>query len=150
MPEAGMTSRTLGGLLLAAMVAVPLAHASQSQPSGNIAAKRANIYIVASKSFCLASGISDAYTGNGKVIFYFTLRNSGSTAGKVSIVPVRHYDDGEFNASALDMLVDVRVAARSVRRLRSPAYTYKAHEHEIESCGVKINNRREVRIPDIH
>jgi hypothetical protein len=134
------------GALLAGVLALP-AQASQSESAR---AERANIYVIRSKSFCLASGISDAYTGNGKVIFYLTMRNSGASGGKVNITPVRHYDDGEFNASPLDMLVDVRVPAHTIKRFRSPAYTYKAHEHEIESCGVKINNRPEVRIPDIH
>lgn len=147
-----MTHRTLSGLLLVVgALVVPAAYASQSQSSRLTVAKtRANIYVVASKSFCLASGISDVYTGNGKVIFYLTLRNTGTAAGKVNIIPVRHYDDGEFNRSAMDMLIDVRVPGRSVQRFRTDAYTYKAHEHEIEACGVIINNRKEVRIPDIH
>jgi hypothetical protein len=140
-------SRSLPTLLCVAALVAPAAFA---EPAGRSLATRANIYVIASKSFCAATGISDAYTGNGKVGFYLVLRNSGFTAGKVNIVPVRHYDDGEFNASALDMLIDVRVQARAVRRIRSPLYTYKAHEHEVAACGVKINNRPEIRIKAIH
>jgi hypothetical protein len=105
----------------------------------------ANISVVASKSFCVASGISDYYTGDGKVTFYITLRNTSYRGGKVNITPVRHYDDGSYNASPMDMLIDVYVPANSVKRDRSPSYKYKAHEHEVIACGLRINGR-EVRI----
>jgi hypothetical protein len=144
-------ARTL--LLLGVIGAIAASAAYAAEPktrSSAGAARTANIYVVASKSFCLASGISDVYTGDGKVIFYVTLRNSGTSDGKVNIVPVRHYDDGEINESAMDMLLDVQVPAHAVRRYRSPAYKYKAHEHEVEACGLKINNRREVMIPAVH
>src|SRR5689334_20973249 len=115
--------------LTGAMVALALgtAHIAAGARDANT---KTNIYVVASKSFCLASGISDQYTGNGKVIFYMTLRNSGSTPGKVDIVPVRHYDDGATNESAMDMLIDVPVPPHTTKKFRSAAYTYKAHEHE--------------------
>ncbi len=116
----------------------------------NTRTEKANIFVVASKSFCIASGISDVYTGDGKVIFYLTMRNSGSSPGKVNIVPVRHYDDGEMNESPMDMLVDVKVPAHSTKRFRSPAYKYKAHEHEVEACGVKIGSHGEVAIKALH
>src|SRR4051794_9948756 len=61
-------------------------------------ASGANVYLVASKSFCLATGIDD-YSGDGHVTFYLTFKNSGGEGGTVSAVPVRHYDDGEFNES---------------------------------------------------
>ncbi len=139
------------GIGVLAVIAVPAvaAGAGLASPLRDGGAK-ANIYVVASKSFCLASGISDAYTGEGKIIFYVTLRNSGRTDGSVDIVPVRHYDDGEVNESAMDMLTDVRVPARTTKKFRSPLYKYKAHEHEIAACGVKIDSRREVRIQAAH
>lgn len=114
------------------------------------AGKRANIYVVAAKSFCVATGISDAYTGNGKVTVYLTLHNSGAVAGKVNIVPVRHYDDGGINESAMDMLIDVAVPAKSTKKFRSPGYSYKAHEHEVASCGLKVANRAEIGIRVLH
>jgi len=144
--------KTLPALLFSAALVVPAAQAVTLAPASGAAAtgKKANIFVIASKSFCIASGISDVYTGNGKIIFYLTLRNSGAVAGKVDIVPVRHYDDGESNESAMDMLIDVQVPAHAVRKFRSPAYSYKAHEHDVESCGVKIDGRREVAIRAVH
>jgi hypothetical protein len=143
--------RVLVALVLAAALTVPTAYATQSHSSRHPSKSgRANIYVIASRSFCLASGISDVYTGNGKVMFSIMLRNSGTAAGKVDITPVRLYDDGSVNQSAMDMLIDVRVPAHSRRQVNSPAYKYKAHEHEIASCGVIINNRRVVKIPNLH
>lgn len=136
----------VGSLTITAAFAVAAAGAGAA-PLASTGGGKANIYVVVSKSFCLASGVSDPYTGNGKVVFYLTLRNSGSKVGSVNIVPVRHYDDGGVNESAMDMLIDVKVPARSTRKFRSPLYTYKAHEHEVEACGVKIDGRSEVPIP---
>lgn len=110
------------------------------------AAESAKISVVASQSFCIPTGISDIYTGDGKVTFYITLRNTGSSAGKVNITPVRHYDDGQFNASAMDTLIDVAVPARSVKKYRSPAYSYKAHQHDVIGCGLMIGAGKEVHI----
>ena len=146
---------TVGMAMAFALVAtVPVVRSSASAGTAlrgkQEQAAKANIYLVAKKSFCGSTGISDIYTGNGKVTFYMTLRNSGAKGGKVNIIPVRHYDDGTINESAMDMLIDVKVPARSVRRYRSPAYTYEAHNHEVEACGIKIDNRRESRIKVIH
>jgi hypothetical protein len=136
-------------ILIASVVALVLVGA-QVAAGAPAASKKANIYVVASKSFCLASGIADAYTGDGKIVFYVTLRNSVNTAGKVNIVPVRHYDDGGLNESAMDMLIDVRVPARTTKKFKSPLYSYKAHEHEIAGCGLKIGSHSEVRIQASH
>jgi hypothetical protein len=106
----------------------------------------ANIYLVASKSFCEPTGIDDAYTGDGHVTFYLTFRNSGSHGGTVSAVPVRHYDDGDINESALDE-VSVDVAAGDSWQGHTEAMTYKAHEHEVTDCGVRVDGRPEVSIP---
>lgn len=118
-------------------------------PGADSVARAARISVVANQSFCLASGISDLYTGDGKVIFLMTLRNGGSR-GKVNITPVRHYSDGTINESAMDMLIDVAVPAYSTKKYRSPSYKYKAHEHEVIACGLRINGGREVRIKRIH
>jgi hypothetical protein len=124
--------------------AVPAASAKRAHVTG------AHISLVARKSFCAYTGIADVYTGDGKVLFLFTLRNAGSSAGKVNIVPVRHYDDGGINESAMDMLIDVRVPAYSTKRYRSPLYKYKAHEHDVAACGMRINDGREQRIRAMH
>jgi hypothetical protein len=106
---------------------------------------RANIYVIASRSFCVSSGIDDAYTGNGHVIFSVMLRNSGTADGSVDVTPVRHYDDGEMNDSPLDtMTVDVPAGER--KQVNSPQFTYKAHEHEVASCGVVVDGRDEVDV----
>lgn len=132
---------------VAAACAAPAAFggSARGEAPADVTAK-ANIYLVAKKSFCTSTGISDVYTGDGKIGFFFTLRNSGRAGGKVNIVPVRHYDDGTTNESAMDMLIDVKVPARSLRRYRSPLYSYEAHNHEVVACGLKLDDRREVRI----
>jgi hypothetical protein len=107
-------------LVGAAAALVVSAAQAGSAPAATSTPLSAHISVVASKSFCLASGISDFYTGDGKVIFYMTLRNTGSSGGKVNIILVRHYDDGEYNASAMDMLIDVSVPAHSVREVPQP------------------------------
>src|SRR5437870_974147 len=45
---------------------------------------KANVFIVASKSLCTATGIDDAYTGTGHVEFFYTFTNSGGADGKAS------------------------------------------------------------------
>jgi hypothetical protein len=135
---------------LTAVAAVAATEAAAAHASSANSRSGANIYVVASKSVCIASGISDAYTGEGKIIFYLTLKNSAGVTGKVNIVPVRHYDDGGVNESAMDMLIDVEVRAHATSKFRSPTYKYKAHEHEIAACGVKIDGRKEVRIASTH
>lgn len=97
-----------------------------------------HIAVVASQSFCIPTGISDVYTGEGKVEFFLTFHNSGSASGTVDAVPVRHYDDGAENNSAMDM-VSVDVAAGQTWKGHTAAMTYKAHEHEVIGCGVEIN-----------
>lgn len=131
--------------LIVAVAVVALAVAASS----TAAPQKANIYVVASKSFCLGSGIADAYTGEGKIIFYMTFKNSGSSVGKVNVIPVRYYDDGNSNASAMDMM-EISVPARTTKRFKSPMFKYKAHEHEIAGCALKIGSRAEVKIASSH
>lgn len=149
-----MSARLTSALALTAVGATGVCATPAGAGRGTIAGPahtaRAHIYVVASKSFCLASGISDTYTGEGRIIFYVTLRNSGNTSGKVSITPVRHYDDGEMNQSPLDMLIDITVPPKTTKRFKSPLYKYKAHEHEIEACGLRIGTAREVPIQASH
>src|SRR3954447_18112807 len=135
----------LAGAATLAVAAVQAAVA----PAASSVARSAHISVLAKQSFCVASGISDYYTGDGKVTFYMTLHNTGS-GGKVNIVPVRHYSDGSINESAMDMLIDVAVPGYSVKKYRSPAYKYKAHEHEVIACGLRIHGGREVRIKRLH
>jgi hypothetical protein len=127
--------------LVAAVVCVFASAAGASSASGRIT--------VVSPSVCFFDGIDDVYTGDGHVGFVFTLRNSGA-ASKVNVTPVRHYSDGGYNASAMDMLLDVTVPAHSTKRVKSPIYTYKAHQHAIVGCGAEINGGREVRISAKH
>lgn len=137
--------RTLGTVAALSLIAVVVA------PNVVAAEKaKAHIYVVASKSFCASTGIADVYTGDGKIEFFLTLHNSGGAAGKVDVLPVRYYDDGGINESAMDMLIDVPIPARATRKFHSPMYTYKAHEHELARCAVKIGNGREVAIRVIH
>jgi hypothetical protein len=146
-----MTRKIALALVGAATLAVAAVQAAGAPAASSVSsvATLAQISVVAKQSFCLASGISDYYTGDGKVTFYMTLHNTGSR-GKVNIVPVRHYSDGSINESAMDMLIDVAVPGYSVKKYRSPAYKYKAHEHEVIACGLRINGGREVRIKRLH
>ena len=123
--------------------AVLLAVAAILVPAGNASPAGSNVQVVA-PSTCIFDGIDDVYTGNGHVAFGFALRNTGSSAATVTVTPVRHYSDGEYNDSAMDMLVDVKVPAYSTRRFRSPMYSYKAHAHAIVGAedGMRLEGER--------
>jgi uncharacterized protein DUF2510 len=109
------------------------------------AASDANVDFVASKSYCTATGVDDLYTGDGHVQFLLTLTNNGGEPKTVAITPVRHYDDGQLNQSSLDA-VEVEVAAGETWSGRTPAYKYKAHEHELIACGVIVDGGEEITI----
>jgi hypothetical protein len=121
--------------------AVDVAQTAPSEPESNIK-------LVAKKSFCIATGIDDAYTGDGHVEFFFTFRNVGDVGGTVSVIPVRHYDDGGINMSAMDE-VEADVPAGATRRFHTPKFKYKAHEHEVESCGAIVDGGDEVVIEGV-
>jgi hypothetical protein len=137
-------------LALCGVLGVPAAAAPTSPTASASRIVSSAVAIVARQSFCVATGISDLYTGNGKVTFYLTLRNTGSSRAKVDVQPIRHYDDGAINNSPMDELLDVGVPAYGIAKYHSPSYSYKAHAHEIVACGVQINGGREVRIPVVH
>lgn len=105
----------------------------------------AHISLVAGSSFCVATGIDDAYTGDGHVTFFLTFRNSGGADGSLSAVPVRHYDDGQENNSPIDE-VSVDVPANTTKGFHTESFTYKAHEHEVIGCGVTVVGQSEVPI----
>jgi hypothetical protein len=146
--------RTLASVTLSAVcVALTVGGAQATAAKGGqpaTAGKGARISVNRGLSFCTGSGITDPSTGTGKVSFYITLRNRGPVAGKVSIWPVRHYSDGKTDESALDMLVGLAVPAHATKSFKSRAYTYKASEHEIKACGVRVNGGPEVRIIALH
>jgi uncharacterized secreted protein with C-terminal beta-propeller domain len=119
---------------------------SASNASAATTANEPNVSVVADKSACIASGVSDYYTGDGKVVFAFMLRNTGG-AGQVNVTPVRHYSDGEMNASGMDTMLDVQVPGHTVKRYSSQQMTYKAHEHGIVSCGLMLDSGDEIPIP---
>ena len=70
---------------------------------------------------------------------------SGGTDGSIDVTPVRHYDDGELNESALDT-VTIDVEAGDTWRGRTPSFKYKAHEHDVVACGVIIDGGDELPI----
>ena len=113
-----------------------------------VVATGANVYLVASKSFCSPSGVDDIYTGDGHVVFFYTFKNSGGEDGTVTVTPVRHYDDGKLNMSPLDS-VEVTVPAHGTYKARTPPLKYKAHEHEIVECGAIVDDRAEISIATI-
>ena len=124
-------------------------HHSSSNSGGDASAAVApasNISVVVDKSACIASGVSDYYTGDGKVVFAFMLRNTGG-AGQVNVTPVRHYSDGQINESGMDTMLDVQVPGHTVKRYSSQQMTYKAHEHDIVSCGLMLDDGQEISIP---
>jgi hypothetical protein len=109
---------------------------------------KANVYIVASKSFCTATGIDDAYTGDGHVQFWLTIRNSGNEKGTIDITPVRYYDDGTDNRSALDM-VSVDVEPGQTWKGKTTAMKYSAHSHELTRCAALVGDN-EIEISVTH
>ena len=149
----------IGGAIVVAVIAI--AHTGSDKSSADSTSTAAstpvadttadttssdpNISVVAAKSTCVSTGVDNYYTGNGKVMFAFTLHNSGGE-GKVNVTPVRHYSDGNVNESAMDMMVDVPVPGHSTKRFSSEQMTYKAHEHEIVSCGLMLDGGSEIPI----
>jgi hypothetical protein len=121
-----------------------------SEPSATPAPEpKENIYIVASKSFCTATGVDDIYTGDGHVQFFLTLKNSGGADGSLSMTPVRYYDDGTDNRSPLDE-VTADVAAHELWKGKTQAFKYEAHEHDVVRCALVIDGGEEVEIKAIH
>jgi len=108
----------------------------------------ANIVVVKSKSFCTVTGITDVYTGNGRVEFFITLKNKGGKDGSLDITPVRHYDDGTTNESPLDE-VSVDVAAHKVWKGHTEAFEYKAHQHGVDTCALLVGDK-EIAIKRVH
>src|SRR5262245_44093744 len=121
---------------------------SDKKDSPRAAADSANIIVNAGKSSCVATGVADVYTGDGRVLFLIELRNTG-TAGTVNVTPIRRYDDGETNESAMDMLVDVDVPGHSKTRL-TEQYKYEAHVHDVVSCALRLSDGTETDIPVRH
>ncbi len=109
----------------------------------------AAVSLVASKSFCVFTGIDDAFTGNGHVVFFLTFHNSGNADGSTTVVPVRHYTDGAMNESGMDMFTVDVPAGRTVK-VHTDQMIYKAHEHEIEACGLLLDGNDEVGITSTH
>jgi hypothetical protein len=130
-------------LVVATCIAVP------GESAAAPAAKRANVYVVASKSFCAATGIYDQYSGDGRVEFFITLHNSGGKAGTLTLTPVRYYDDGQMNESVMDILTSGTVPPRATRKFHSDPFSYKAHQHEVAACSLKVNGH-EIKIRTIH
>lgn len=112
---------------------------------------KANVFVVAKKSFCTATGVDDAFTGDGHVQFFLTIRNSGKKSGSITITPVRYYDDGTSNKSPLDT-VSVDVKAGRTWKGKTEAHTYEAHSHEITDCALIVDGDtgNEIRIRDVH
>lgn len=135
-------------LALAGIGAIVRSHHGSSNTATNAPSREAtsSISVVGAESFCLPTGIDDAYTGEGHVTFYLVVRNTGSASGRAQVTPVRHYDDGQENDSAMDM-TEIDVPAHAVRRVRTSAMSYKAHEHAIISCGVIVDHDDEVALP---
>jgi hypothetical protein len=144
---------TLGGLL-AVSLALSGCGSSTSNSSGASSSSGApeptdNIYVVKSKSFCAVTGVSDVYTGNGKVEFFYVLHNSGGKEGSIDLQPIRHYDDGTTNDSPVDESQDNKVPAGQTVKLHTDQFSYKAHEHEIVGCAVKAGDT-EVPLRVVH
>jgi hypothetical protein len=65
--------------------------------------------------------------------------------------PIRHYDDGSVNDSALDELHVDTVPAHGTWKGRSQPFKYKAHEHEVVGCGLDpSSDLGEQRIRVVH
>jgi hypothetical protein len=135
----------IGGLLLVGALIASSHHDKTSSSSDAAASPSSQIALVASKSRCVATGVSDVYTGDGRILFLFALRNGGDT-GTVNVTPVRHYDDGETNESAMDMMIDVSAPRFTTKRFSSPQYKYKAHEHQLIGCGLRVDDGPEIPI----
>jgi hypothetical protein len=105
------------------------------KPSSTNTKQEGDIQLIKRKSFCTTTGVADVYTGEGKVQFWLTFRNTATSDKSVSFTPVRHYDDGEVNDSAMDEASTPDVAPGQTWKGKTQAFTYKAHEHEVAGCA---------------
>jgi hypothetical protein len=108
----------------------------------------AQFVVKAGKSFALATGVADAWTGDGKIKFYLTVSNTGNANGTFSFTPVRHYDDGDTNMSAMDMS-SIDIPAGTTSKFQTDWFKYKAHGHELESAAVLVDGK-EIPIKIVH
>jgi hypothetical protein len=156
-PSTRAHARFARALAAAAVVGAALAAsagcggtASSGGKSSNASAQpKANVYLVAGKSFCVATGVSDYWTGMGKVTFFLVVHNSGDKSGDFEFTPVRYYDDGEMNNSVMDQSWTDDIAPGGTWRGKTPPFDYKAHEHEISRCTVE-HDGKEVEISVVH
>lgn len=68
------------------------------------------------------------------------IRNSGAEDGTIDLAPIRQYDDGQTNESAMDMSSGNKVPAHSTVKLHTDPFTYKAHQHEVVGCSVRAGD----------
>jgi hypothetical protein len=96
---------------------------------------RNGVHVAASASWCSATGIDDARRGTGHVTFFLAIANGGERPRTVSITPVRYDDDGR---RSLLRAVRLKVGAKRTSLRRTPSFTYKAYEHNVVGCSVKL------------
>jgi hypothetical protein len=134
-------------LAVIAVIGVGMANANDKD-NASASGSSGGVTVVASKSTCFYTGVSDVYTGDGKVLFTFTLRNTGD-AKDVSVTPVRHYSDGETNESVMDTMT-APMSGYSTEPFRSGQLGYEAHAHEVVSCGLRLEGGTEIPIRATH
>jgi hypothetical protein len=118
------------GVLVVAVLAGFLgAEGEASQPNRN------GVHIVASRSWCSATGIDDARSGTGHVTFFLALANGGERPRTVSATPVRYDDDGR---RSLLRAVRFTVGRERTSLRRTPSFAYKAYEHNVVGCSVEL------------
>lgn len=144
---------TLGHRLLAllgvgfvVLVGIAIVHPAKDEPTGSSPDQEASvtgpdITLLASRSYCVPTGVDDIYTGDGHIRFFVTVRNHGDADGKVDLTPVSHYDDGEMNESAMNESAGNPVAAGETLRYQLDPLKYEAHAHEVVGCGVLVDGQ---------
>lgn len=102
--------------------------------------------LLAVAASCGSSSPSSGSAGSAKATETQTRSESVS-----ELQPIRHYDDGSVNDSALDELHVDTVPAHGTWKGRSQPFKYKAHEHEVVGCGLDpSSDLGEQRIRVVH
>ena len=132
-----LTALGAAGLAFAVISAAPASIRLGRGDAGP--ARSAPVHVLVDRSFCVSSGIIEHRRGEAIVRFYFTLRNTRRSVGKVDVTPILVFNDGTISKSGKRTITGIVAPAHSVRLYRSPAYRYDARSHLIFGCGLLIN-----------
>jgi hypothetical protein len=130
-----------GGVSLAIVVLVAAGCGSTpsdtSASADNSAAKVPDVSLLNRQSYAFDEGITDYYTGDGRVDFNVKLRNNTDSEHDFWFTPVIKYDDGEENNSVGNYGSCTVPAGETMTC--TDTIKYEAHAHSIVETAVDVD-----------